>query len=509
MQPPSVPVILRREFLATSVAAGLVSAGAHAADPVATPFDGSTVKRLARESAAAAFKPADRSLPEGLSKLDYDAYRTLRFDPAQSLWRGAGLPFEAQFFHRGWLYPDRVDIFEVVDGTARPVAYRPEMFNFGPGIARPTTDLGFAGFRLHAPINRPDYYDEVCVFLGASYFRAVAKHEGYGLSSRGLSLKTGNQGGEEFPAFRSFWLERPQKGTNSIVVHALLDSPSCAGALRFTIRPGDDTIMDMETALYPRVDLAEVGVGNATSMFFFSASDRNGIDDYRRAVHDSDGLMMSTGRGEEIWRPLANPQKLQISAFGDTSPRGFGLVQRHRQFDDYEDLEAHYERRPSLWVEPIGDWGEGQVQLIEIPTKDEVHDNIVAFWRPKQKLLAKTEVNYTCRLHWIDVPPVAASVARFTGFRAGAGTSSGARLFVLDLAGDALKALPADVTPRVDITADKGKIEHVVALAASELGGWRISFELLPEGADTVELRLVLRNGDARLSETWLYRWTA
>ena len=508
MQPPPGSVILRRELLATSLAAGLITRAA-AAEPGATAFDGGTVKRLARETAAAAFKPADRALPESLSKLEYDAYRTLRFDPAQSLWRGAGLPFEAQFFHRGWLYADRVDIFEVVNGSARPIAYRPDMFTFGAGIPRPTGDLGFAGFRLHAPINRPDYYDEVCVFLGASYFRAVAKHEGYGLSSRGLSLKTGDQGGEEFPAFRSFWLERPQTGTNSIVVHALLDSPSCAGALRFTIRPGDDTVMDLETTLYPRVDLAEVGVGNGTSMFFFSASDRAGIDDYRRAVHDSDGLMMSTGRGEEVWRPLANPQKLQISSFGDSSPRGFGLVQRHRQLGDFEDLEAHYERRPSLWVEPIGDWGEGQVQLIEIPTKDEVHDNIVAFWRPKQRLLAKSEVNYTCRLHWIDLPPVASRLARFTAFRAGAGSTAGSRLFVLDLAGEALQSLAADIKPRVDVTADKGKLDNVVALAAPELGGWRISFELLPAGADAIELRLVLRNGDAPLSETWLYRWTA
>ena len=268
-------------------------------------------------------------------------------------------------------------------------------------------------------------------------------------------------------------------------------------------------MMDMETALYPRIDLTEAGVGNGTSMFFFSASDRTGIDDYRRAVHDSDGLLITTGHGEQLWRPLANPQKLQISSFADISPRGFGLVQRHRQFTDYEDLEAHYERRPSLWVEPIGDWGEGQVQLLEIPTKDEVHDNIVAFWRPKQKLLAKSEINYTCRLHWSDLPPVQTSLARFIGFRAGAGSQANSRLFILDLSGDALKALPADAKPHVDVTADKGKIQNVVAQFAPELDGWRLSFELLPEGADLVELRLVLMNGPDRLSETWLYRWTA
>ena len=498
----------RRTLIVGSLAAALADRAASAAEPVETPFNATIVRDLARTRAANPFKPADTKLPEPFAKLGYDVYRTIRFDPAQALWHGAGLPFEAQFFHRGWLFPDRIDIYEVVDGVARPILYRPAMFTFGAGLAPPQGDLGFAGFRLHAPINRPDYFDEVCVFLGASYFRAVGKNEGYGLSSRGLSLRTGDPGGEEFPAFRTFWLERPQKGTNSIVVHALLDSPSCAGAFRFTIRPGEDTIMDMETALFPRVDLDQVGVGTGTSMFFFDASDRAGIDDYRRAVHDSDGLMMLTGRGEQLWRQLANPHKLQVSSFMDTSPRGFGLVQRKRELRQYEDLEAHYERRPSLWVEPIGDWGEGQVRLLEIPTKDEVNDNIVAFWRPKQLLRAKSEINYTCRLHWTDLPPIGSSLARFVATRAGAGPVAGSRLFVLDLAGEALKSLPADAQPRLAVSADKGKIQNPVAHAAPEIGGWRIAFELRPEGADIVELRAQLLQGDTPLSETWLYRWT-
>jgi glucans biosynthesis protein len=383
------------------------------------------------------------------------------------------------------------------------------MFTFRPNPPPPPGDYGFAGFRLHAPINRPDYYDEVCVFLGATYFRAVARNEGYGMSARGLSLKTGNPAGEEFPAFRAFWLERPQRGTNSIVITALLDSQSCSGAMRFSIRPGPETTMDIETSLFPRVDITEAGVGTGTSMFYFDPSGRIGIDDYRPAVHDSDGLLMLTGRGEELWRPLSNPKTLQVSTFGDTSPRGFGLVQRKRTLGDYEDLEAHYERRPSLWVEPIGDWGEGGVQLLEIPTKDEVHDNIVAFWRPKQVLRAKSEVNYTCRLHWADLPPVRGSLARFTATRAGAGPQPGSRLFVLDAAGEALKTLPADAQLRFDVTADKGKIANPVAHAAPEIGGWRLSFELLPDKAAAVELHARLLNGDAPLTETWLYRWTA
>ncbi len=193
---------------------------------------------------------------------------------------------------------------------------------------------------------------------------------------------------------------------------------------------------------------------------------------------------MLTGRGEQVLRQLANPKRLQISSFVDTSPRGFGLVQRKRKLTDYDDLEAHYERRPSLWVEPIGDWGDGQVQLLEIPTKDEVHDNIAAFWRPKQVLSAKSEINYTCRLHWLDLPPIGDKLARFVDFRTGAGTAENSRVFVLDCAGEALKSLPADAPPRIAVSADKGKILNPVALAAPELGGWRLSFELQPEGAD-------------------------
>ena len=494
--------------MAGSAAAVLASGTSEAATEEKTPFDGETVRKLARERSSKPFVGADTRLPDAFSNAGYDAYRTIRFDPSQALWHGAGLPFEAQFFHRGWLYKERVDIFEVADGMARPITYRPDMFKFGANLQPSQEDLGFAGFRLHAPINRPDYYDEVCVFLGASYFRAVGKNEGYGLSSRGLSIKTGDSSGEEFPAFRSFWLERPQKGTNSIVVHALLDSPSCAAAMRFTVRPGEDTVMDMETALFPRVDLHEAGVGNATSMFFFDDTNRGGIDDWRRAVHDSGGLLMLTGRGEQVLRQLTNPHRLQISSFGDTSPRGFGLVQRKRQLADYDDLEARYERRPSLWIEPIGDWGEGQVQLLEIPTKDEVHDNIAAFWRPKQVLSAKSEIRYTCRMHWLDLPPISNKLAQFVDMRTGAGSAENSRVFVLDCAGEALKSLPTDPPPRISVSADKGKILNPVALAAPELGGWRLSFELQPEGADTVELRAQLLSGDAPLTETWLYRWT-
>ena len=491
----------RRDLIGGVAALALTARGAEAADAI--PFGHQSVRTIARKLASEPFKPPDTGLPASMDKLGYDDYRKIRFDPNQAFWRGTNLPFQVQFFTRGWLYDRRVELYEVKDGTAHPIPYRPELFDYGSTKLPP--NLGFAGFRLHAAINRPDYYDEVAVFLGASYFRAVGRNLQYGLSARGLALNTADPGGEEFPYFTTFWLERPQAGINSIVIHALMDSPSAAGAMRITLRPGDDTIMDTELALYPRVDLPQAGIATGTSMFLFDATNRAAFDDWRPAVHDSDGLMMLTGRNEALWRPLANPRALQISNFLDSGPRGFGLMQRGRALSDYADLEARYEKRPSLWVEPIGDWGEGSVTLVEIPTRQEIHDNIVAYWRPKSPLRAKAEHNFTYRLHWCAEAPVQSDLARFVATRSGA--AEGGRVYVLEVQGGKLK--PTDPPPKAAVFANAGTIENVVVTPNPEQGGWRIAFELKPGDAKLAELRATLMQGDTPVSETWVYRWTA
>lgn len=466
------------------------------------------MRRLARDLAQKPFKAPDDKLPDNLKNLSYDQYRSIRFLPERALWKDEHLRFQAQFFHRGFYYASRIDLFQVVDGRAEPIGYSPSLFDFGKvPPPPPDADLGFAGFRLHAPINRPDYFDEVCVFLGASYFRAVAKNQIYGLSARGLSINTADPKGEEFPLFRSFWIEKPAANADSIVVHALLDSESLTGAYRFTIRPGDATIFDAEVALYPRRDVANAGFAPITSMFFFDFNDRQGVDDYRPAVHDSDGLAIRNGRGEELWRPLHNPRDLQVSTFADINPRGYGLLQRQRDFRTYQDLEAHYERRPSLWVEPIGDWGEGAVQLVEIPTKEEIHDNIVTFWRPKDGLKQKGEVSFTYRLHWGAERPAPPPLARAVKTRIGAGPES-SRLFVLDFVGDTLKGAKVE-DAKADLSVDKGKISNVVIEPNPATGGWRVSFRLEAGNEPAIELRGRLLAGDTPLSEVWVYRWTA
>ncbi len=475
--------------------------------PTEARFSPASVRDIARALAAKPYSPPDEKLPDALRDLNYDQYRSIRFLPEHALWRGDNRGFEAQFFHRGFFYKNKVDLFEVVEGRAVAIKYHRDDFSYGEGLGKwPDEDLGFAGFRLHAPLNRPDYFDEICVFLGASYFRAVAKGEAYGLSARGLAIDTGEAKGEEFPLFKAFWLERPAPGASSIVVHALLDSKSAAGSYRFTIRPGATTIFDVEMALYPRVDLPHWGLAPLTSMFFFGPNDRADVEDFRPQVHDSDGLMMLNGRGEELWRPLVNPHNLQISAFADSNPRSFGLVQRDRDFAAYQDLESAFERRPSLVVEPIGDWGEGEVVLFEIPTKEEVHDNIAAFWRPKQLAAAKSEHFYTYRLHW--GPDIAKSdtLARFT--RTGISTrGEGVKLFVLEVSGEGLKGLDPKSVKGI-VSADRGEISNIVTQPNPQTGGWRLSFQINIKDQSAVELRARLAENEAPVTEIRVYRWT-
>lgn len=510
----------RREFLgALEACLALVAVGGLSANAAAEavpenvllagpqPFPEDHVTGLARASAAKPFKAAKVKMPDGLADLTYDQYRDIRFNMDKSIWKGEAPGFSVDLFHTGFVYTTPVDIHIVAHGEQRKLNYVPELFNFGPSVTPPKgeTDLHYSGFRVRFPLNKPEYGDEFAVFQGASYFRGVAKGQIYGLSARGLAIDTGQPQGEEFPEFRAFWIRKPEPDSPSLVVYALLDSPSCTGAYRFTIRPGDETLMDVELKLFARRDLTHVGFAPLTSMFMFDDKNRAQVDDFRSAVHDSDGLSMQTGQGEWLWRPLSNPSKLQISAFVDTSPRGFGLMQRKRQYGDYLDLEARYERRPSLWVEPVGDWGTGHVELVEIPSDRETNDNIVAYWRPKELVTKGTEYSLTYRLHWGKSWPLGAqSVAQAVFAGSGLNFEQTRRQFIIEFTGGDLSG---QIT--ADVKASAGEVSNVVPHFNSETGGYRLSFELDPKGADTIELRAILKRDGKPATETWLYRWTA
>ena len=481
--------------------------------PPSVPFDAKTVEEIARTLAKSPFVPPETSLPAPLADLQYDQYRDIRFRPSATIWGKPGRMFGLQLLPLGYLFTAPVEIAIVEGGEARHVPYRADLFTTGKLVTAPlpTQDIGFSGFRLVYPINNQARYDEFVVFQGASYFRSLGRDQGYGLSARGLALKTGDPTGEEFPIFRRFWIEAPRPGSRALVLHALLDSPSVTGAYRFEIRPGHNTVMLVGAALFPRVDLKEVGLAPGTSMFMFSANGRSGADDFRPQVHDSDGLLMFNGRREVLWRPLANPVRLQVSAFEDTNPRGFGLAQRDRNLADYQDFEAHFERRPSLWVEPTGNWGDGQVILTEIPSDAEIHDNIVVFWRPRKLIPARSEFRLSYRLYW-GVEPIAANnqlrVLATARGRADVKAPTPVRRFVVDYSPGPQACLPPCPLPRATVTASAGKVQDVVVSDNPITRGYRVSFVLDPEKSDLCELRLDLKFDDDRRAEVWLYRWT-
>jgi periplasmic glucans biosynthesis protein len=494
-----------------ALAAARPTSAATGNEPV--PFDRSTVVNLARDLAKKEFVPPPSELPEAIADLTYDQYRDIRFRGEAAIWADTDLPFRLQLFHRGFYFQNRIDV-AIVDGDdAYSLVYSPDMFTFGEHVPRPLpeTDIGFSGIRLLSKINGPDKFDEIAVFHGASYLRSLGRNQSYGLSARGLALNTAAAEGEEFPLFRSFWAETPVEDSQTIVVHALLDSESVAGAYRFTIRPGASTVMDVEAVLFPRIDLDSVGLAPGTSMFMFGPNGRHDVDDYRPEVHDSDGLLIANGRGERLWRPLANPDKLQISAFVDAGPRGFGLIQRNRDFDSYQDVEAAYERRTSLWVEPVGDWGRGSVTLIEIPSESEIHDNIVAYWSPRDAIPANSEFSFAYRLFWGTEPSMTAGGLSVASTRSGRATIDGpspVRLFVVDYVMNGSAPDASVPEPKATVQASAGKIDHIVVLNNPATGGWRLTFNLDPEDAELIELRAVIEFTDGRACETWVYRWT-
>lgn len=475
---------------------------------VTAPFSADKVTALARDLATRAPRPRQADLPRRFADLDYDGYRRLHFDTEQALWRADGLSFQLQPHHRGFLFREKVLLHEVVGEEIRPIPYQASQFRF-EGVEAPAEneDLGFAGFRLLARLNRPDHFDEVCVFLGASYFRAVGRGQDYGISARGLAIGTASAAGEEFPAFTEFWIERPAPHASSIRVHALLESDNVTGAYVFDIMPGDTTLMQVRATLFPRRDLPRVGIAPGTSMFFFGPHAPGGGMDFRPAVHDSDGLMVRTSHGEQLWRPLTNPGTLQGSGFRDEGPRGFGLIQRRRGFADYQDLEARYHTRPDLWVEPLGNWGPGEVHLVEIPTRSEIHDNIYAAWAPQAGLIAGQAAEFHYRLHWRGRSDDA-SVLRFASTRM-ADAGNGARRFVLDTTPLAPLGASADEPPEVMVESSPGRVRDIVLQPNPETRGWRLAFVMEPGRASLVELRVKLLRGETALSETWLYRWTA
>jgi glucans biosynthesis protein len=496
---------LRRLLACAALAFATVPACAALFDDVA-----SRARQLAQTPFHAEPRPATATRPTS-DALTYDQYRDIRFRPDHSLWRNEQLPFEVQFFHPGFVNTETVRINEVTAaGASHPIAFDMANFDYGHN-ATPSRALasGYAGFRVHYAINNAAHKDEVVVFLGASYFRAIGKDQRYGLSARGLAIDTVGAGAEEFPRFTEYWLEKPAPGATSLVITALLDSKSVAGVYRFVVTPGADTVVDVQSRLYLRKDVATLGIAPLTSMFF-SGENQPQAGDFRPEVHDSDGLMVETGTGEWLWRPLSNPRQVLTTSFAMPSIKGFGLMQRDRAYTSYEDDEARYELRPSAWITPTGDWGPGRVELVQLNTIDESNDNIVAYWVPAHLPAAGQPLDLAYRMRWQGTaqqhPPGAWTVQSRSG-RSFATLDAGVEQVIVDFTGPSLAALPADAQVKAVVTAvANADIVSTNVYRNDATGDWRLALRFKQRKADSpVELRAFLQHGNDILSETWTH----
>jgi glucans biosynthesis protein len=469
------------------------------------------VDRLAKDLAARPQPKPAFTLPKALKDLTYDQTRDIRFNPDHAVWRADKLPFEIQFFHLGGYFEHPVRIHEIVGKDVREVVFDPASFNYGANKLDPAQlqKLGFAGFRIHYPLNTPRYKDELAVFLGASYFRVLGKGQRYGASARGLAIDTAEPRGEEFPRFEQFWIEKPSAGAKQLVLYALLDSRRVTGAYKFVLKPGDETVTDVQVRLYFREAIPKLGIAPATSMYLYGENQPGSGDGFRPEVHDSDGLSIASGNGEWIWRPLINPKRLLVTSFAQPTLRGFGLMQRDRSFGSYEDLEARYELRPSLWVEPTSKWGAGRVELVQIPTPDETHDNIVTYWVPNEAPKAGTSLALSYRLYALrqtDRRPGNAWTMQSRRGRGYAALPDDAFKFNVDFEGPGLAQLPAGTEIDADLSIINGVRQLLVVHPNEVRGGVRMVVQAKRTDKDKpMELRASLRRGNEPLSETWSY----
>jgi glucans biosynthesis protein len=519
MPTPSIRVSGARSWpRALGIALAGAALFASGAARAAAPFSIEDVAKRARRLASQSYREPDRNQPSWMREVSYDQWRDIRFRPDRALWLDKGSPFTVQFFHPGFYYDRSVHVNEVTAKGVAPVPFAPDLFDYGKNEfgSRVPQDLGFAGIRIHYPIKNQSYRDEVIVFLGASYFRAVGRDQAYGLSARGLAIDTAAPSGEEFPWFREFWLVRPAPGAQELTIYALLDSPSAAGAYKFVIAPGAETRVDVEMQIFPRKEIDKLGVGPLTSMFLRGENGDGPIDDYRPEVHDSDGLLIAARNGEWLWRPLENPHALNVSSFSTVGPRGFGLLQRDRNLDHYQDFEARQDLRPSVWIEPKGDWGAGRVELVEITTTKDTNDNIVTYWVPDAAVNPKSPTTLAYSMYWYGEDHTRPPGGWTSSTRRDKGTLEGVRRLVVDFEGKQLSKIPPESVVEGVVTAaahgQSGAVRGPAELLEQQVihnpinGGWRLVFQVKPPDDEPIELRAFLRHGGDVVTETWSYQ---
>jgi glucans biosynthesis protein len=524
--PDAAPTGLSRRGLIGAAAAGaavaLLPGGAWAQEaapalPAAgAPFSDATVPDLARAYGNRPFAALSTDdVPESLKSLSREQYEAIRIRPNELIWGGEPHGFALEPLLRGFYYTDRIALFLVEDGVVRPVSYDPAGYDSG-GAALPEASKapGFSGLRIRARIG--EAHQDFAILQGACFFRLLGRDQIFGVNGRALMLRPADARGEEFPRWRALFVERPKAPGAPLVIHALIDSESLAAAFRLELTPGDTSNAAVAATLVTRKQVDHLGLGGMQAPFLFGPHDRRGADDARAAVYAAGGLQIRNGSGEAIWRPVRNPETLQISSFVDSGPKGFGLIQRDRGFATFQDDAHAWERSASLWVEPgeatgvEGLWGEGTVTLIEIPSDAEINENVIAYWRPKAPVPAGTEIRLGYRQAWGGEPAIG-PIARVTQTRSGRGGADPRRLFLVDFTGDVLFTPEGQAVPlETVLVAGPGKLVEGATRwsVRPERRTVRVAFELDPAGAKACELRLALKTEGRQITETWLYRWT-
>jgi glucans biosynthesis protein len=485
------------------------------------------VAQRALERAQKPFRSPRADLPKVLQQdnLNYDKYREIRFRREKALWTDENLPFRVEFFHPGYVYNEPVHINEFTATHVQQIRFVQDFFDYGDLNIQDEipANTGYAGFRLLYELNKTNQWDELGAFLGASYFRLLGTDQNYGQSARGLALNCGETDrGEEFPIFTDWWLGKPEKDATQVTLYALLDSVSCTGAYEFHIRPGETTVVDVDAIIYLRnpktiheantnaQPIKTIGMAPLTSMFWFGKNSERKYDDYRSEVHDSDGLLIKMENGETLWRPLDNPSVMRHQIFSAPDIRGFGLLQRERDFSAYQDSFTPFQTEPSVWVEPHNDWGDGDLHLVELSADWEGLDNIVAFWDPRNKPKPLTPFHFGYTLYWTRETDMKLSENKVVATRIGLDPGgNNARQIVIDFKGPKLDAIPlntpptavANCSPNASITANQ-------VIRNPDAGTWRVVLKMQPKNKDPVDLRCTLQDGTNVVSETWTYQWS-
>jgi len=507
-------MITRRTFVTSGLALATIAAMPPRTANAALSFGGavqfswSKLQGWAEALSRLPYQPAVPSDPELIDRIDFDAHQQIRYRHDQAIHPAQGA-YPVELFHVGRYFKEPVRIFVVNGGRSREVLYNEELFAYGEArFARALSeDTGFAGLRVMRARGEPDWIS----FLGASYFRTPGETGQYGLSARGLAIDTGIPDGEEFPRFSNFWVEHLSDG-DGMMIYALLESPSATGAYRIRASRGTGVITDVDMVLHPRRDIRRLGIAPLTSMYWYGKHDRRLGTDWRPEIHDSDGLAIWTGAGEHIWRPLNNPPVVKLSSFFDRGPKGFGLIQRERNFEAFQDDGVFYDRRPSVWIEPVGDWGEGAVQLLEIPTDDETKDNIVAFWNPAKPCEAGQRIAMSYRIHWRNLMPFPHGRGRVVATRQGIGGIPGGHerhevtKYVIDFEGGNLATLGNNDGVVLRVSASRGAFDSLAAYKVVGKPRWRAIFDYTPNGKETADLRGYLERNGEQLTETWVYQ---